>query len=572
MQGEPKQRKGSSRRKFIAGLGGAALATAGAATLSTVGCQKSAPTWSAEFDWVCVGSGIAGCAAAIAGHDKGLRTLVIDKAEQLGGTSTQSSGILWVPMNYMAKVEGIQDSREDALAYLNYVSGGYSLPEYREAFVDNAARVFEYLCRKADFAFSIGGSEFYYPIAPGSQERGRLVIPIAFPAETLGAWRDRVQNSVFIRGLAEAWEGATESKNTDRFGPYRYNEAAIALWKKRMDPAKVDAVIKADGEKRVGGAGLIAYAMRALIKRGVEIRTATKAEKLVMDGDRAVGLAVLQNEKSEYIRARKGVLLAMGGNVNGRGGHGDSWILAAEAGAALSNVSVIIAMITLPGPGERFPGEGPFGRPNIEVGFTHSAIVNRFGERFGDESFFQAFGAKFKDFDVMGEHQFRNFPCYLVFDRTCLEKNSFVGLPAGNTEQLEWVSQGQTIAELAGKLKMPADKLQATVARFNEFARRGKDEEFNRKPATMGGLEKPPFYGVMLDAPDPYRADMHIAISPQGQVLRAKDQKPIPGLYACGATASTDRIWGIGYQAGHSLMSGATFGFLAAEHAAAFTA
>lgn len=561
----------NSRRKFIKKLGGGALAAAGAATLPTLGCQTS-PKWSATVDWVCVGSGMAGCAAAIAGHDKGMQTLVIDKAEKLGGTSTQSGGILWVPMNSLEKGAGIADSRQEALEYLDFVGGGYSRPEYREPLVDNAARVFDYLSQKADFSFAIGGSEFYYPISPGSRERGRLVVPTPFPAETLGAWRDKVLNAVFIRGLGEALEGGSEIRNTEHFGPYRYNEAAIALWKKVLDPAKVDAIVKNDEASRVGGAALIGYGVRALLKRGIEIRTGTSAEKLLMDGNRVAGLTVVQNGKSENIRARKGVLLAMGGNVNGRGGHGDTWSLPAEAGAALSNISVVIPMITLPAPDEKFPGEGPFGRANIEAGLSHSIIVNRFGERFGDESFFQAFGAKFKDFDVMGNHRFRNYPCYLVFDRTCLEKNSFVGLPPGNSELLDWVPQGQTIGELAGKLKMPADKLQATVARFNDFARRGKDGEFNRKPPTMGALEKPPYYGAVMNSPDPYQADTHVVINPQGQVLHAKDEKPIQGLYACGATVSWNRIWGIGYQAGHSLMSGATFGFLAAEHAAAATA
>ena len=41
------------------------------------------------FDWICVGSGTSGLAAAIFGHDRGLKTLVLEKASKIGGTTAQ---------------------------------------------------------------------------------------------------------------------------------------------------------------------------------------------------------------------------------------------------------------------------------------------------------------------------------------------------------------------------------------------------------------------------------------------------------------------------------------------------
>jgi 3-oxosteroid 1-dehydrogenase len=549
-------------------LGGGTLATAAVASLSPLSVSADAK-WDGVYDWICVGSGFGGCSSAIAAHDRGLKVLVLEKYDLIGGVTSQSGGSVWVPMNALARASGIPDSRDEALAYLNYIGSGYGRPKYRESFVDNAARVFDYLRERADFHFHLSGREFYYPVAPGSKDRGRLTLPDAFQAETLGPLKGKVLNSIFIRGLDEALNGS-EIENTEHYGPLRTSRDSIELWKEKLGPERTDAVLKKDDAERVGGSALIGYAVRALQKRQVEIRTGAAVVRLVRSGDAVSGVTILQNGRTANLRAQKGVALAMGGDINGRGSYGDAWSLAAEAGAAIHSTSRISSMTTLPAPGEVFPGSGRlFGRSNSETGMSHSIVVNRFGERFGSESFFQEFGAKMKDFDTMGEHRFRNFPCYLVFDSNLLEKYSFVGLPPGNTRQLNWINQAQTLAELAAKIKLPADKLQATAARFNDFVRKDKDRDFNRDPATMGAIETPPFYGAELDAPDPFVAESKVVVDLQGRVVRVGDESPIPGLYACGALIDFSRIWGVGYQRGHSLMSAAVFGFLAAEHAAA---
>ncbi len=197
----------ASRRKFIRELGRRVLAGsaagAGFAAVNSQTASAAATKWSETYDWICVGSGIAGCSGAIAAHDKGLKTIVLEKMDSIGGTTSQSGGHLWVPMNSFAKAAGIQDSREEALAFLTFVGSGYSRAKYRESFVDNAARVLDYLREKADFKFRLGGSEFYYPISPGSKKLGRIIDTIPFQSENLGSMRGKVLNSLFVQGLNE---------------------------------------------------------------------------------------------------------------------------------------------------------------------------------------------------------------------------------------------------------------------------------------------------------------------------------------------------------------------------------
>jgi hypothetical protein len=106
------------------------------------------------------------------------------------------------------------------------------------------------------------------------------------------------------------------------------------------------------------------------------------------------------------------------------------------------------------------------------------------------------------------------------------------------------------------------------VARFNAHARRGENLDFGRHPDSLGPVEKPPFYGVELVTPDPFRATITIVVNCRAQVLHHATQQPILGLYACGNMVATDCWLGVGYQAGCQLMGAAIFGFLAAQHAA----
>ena len=229
-----------TRRKFIKGLGSTALVTVAASTVPQIGCspQGIRTDWSSTYDWICVGSGFTGCAAAIAGHDKGFKTLLLEKADLIGGLSSQSGGILWVPMNYLQKAAGVKETREEALQYMRYLSAGYARPEYMEAYVDNAARVLEYLHEKADADFRLAGGEFY-PV-PGISKEGRMVVCQPFPADTLGAWREKVRLSIHPRGLYEALEGY-ESPQQGRDpvlqgkAPGRHMESRLAVWKKRKN-------------------------------------------------------------------------------------------------------------------------------------------------------------------------------------------------------------------------------------------------------------------------------------------------------------------------------------------------
>jgi glycine/D-amino acid oxidase-like deaminating enzyme len=559
------------RRTFLKQAGGRAIAATAAVTVpAAVGGAQTIRS-AATFDWICVGAGVAGCMAAIVGHDKGLKTVLLERDAKLAGTTSESAGTLWVPLNKFQQAAGIQDSREKALAYLEFMGGGdvYTRRQDMEWYVDNAARAIAYFHEKADVKFRVCEMpEFLYPEAPGSMPFGRSLICEPFPAADLGAWRNKVGISSYHHGLSEALEntehnpslggrvkGGSDGPHIGYSGPVRGDEKKIALWRKRLG-SKLDVMLTKDEEHRVAGASLLAHVFRAVLKRGIEVRTETTVEKLLVENGRVVGVTVRRAGKEENIRATRGVMLGTGG--------GNGMYLAAAAGAALDTE----AEMPGPLPSLRDPSERG-GRGNYEQRMRHSIIVNKRGERFGDETRYG--GLPVNRFEPFKTHRFENIPNYFIFDTQLLEKYSFLGLPPGNTtEGLEWIAKGNTLAELAQKLQLPAENLEATVTRFNQVVTQGNDRDFDRGPETLGRVEKPPYYGLQVTMIDPLRVSITVVVNRSAQVLGHDGKKPIPGLYAVGPRSwiETDQIWGIGYQAGFDLTYIALSALSAGEHVA----
>src|ERR1700761_9473586 len=120
-------------------------------------------SWDADVDLVVLGSG----AAAL----EGASVLVLEKADVIGGTTAVSGGGLWIPNNRHMHEEGVEDSREDALAYLRACSGVNGDDDILVALVDEGPPMVEYLEDRGGLRFrawpGIGGATDYRPWLPG---------------------------------------------------------------------------------------------------------------------------------------------------------------------------------------------------------------------------------------------------------------------------------------------------------------------------------------------------------------------------------------------------------------------
>src|SRR5882757_267331 len=118
--------------------------------------------------------------------------------------------------------------------------------------------------------------------------------------------------------------------------------------------------------------------------------------------------------------------------------------------------------------------------------------------------------------------------------------------------------KADTLAELAKKVmgnpyqKMPLKHLEATVARYNMFASKGADEDFE-KPV-LHRIETPPFYAAYasIRVLDSYGG---LKINGKAQVLDTRGQV-IPGLYAGGEASGGGQQHGIGRATVHGYIAG----------------
>ncbi|MGZ3410321.1 MAG: FAD-dependent oxidoreductase [Xanthobacteraceae bacterium] len=526
------------------------------------------------FDVVVVGTGVAGLSAALAAHEHGLSVLVLEKDDKVGGGTTESAGLIWIGDNHLARAAGYSDSKADIERYTRFLAGGEEVDANFNAFYGRADEALAFFERCGlTFQLTRGISDHYFGVAPGARPEGRSLEATLISGHDLGEWRDRVRmppipNYVTAEEMIN-WGGQNRESHWDQ---------ALVRERKAKD-------------MRGKGVGLICHFMKQLLARGVEVRTGTPVTRLIHHRDRVAGVAT----ENEEIPARRAVVLATGGyesnatlvaDLDGWTNwvsqfppalFGDGLMLATEIGAAFrrsrNNMQLFL--------GFSIPPEKPADEPRIQLAgivelcSPHTMVVNRSGLRFADEAYFQGMVPALRLFNP-ATHTYPNMPCFLIFDSQYAKSFSFGGQPEG-AEIPSWVARNETLGGLAEKLGIDATRLPQTAERYNAHVRAGRDEDFHRGEKawrmareegadanqSLGEVAKPPFYGIELHPTG--AGSVGVLTSEWGEVLAERSRDAISGLYAIGnVTARVE--YGAGYQAGLTLASALTFGFLAAQH------
>src|SRR4051812_6083352 len=75
-----------------------------------------------RFDVVVVGSGAGGFTTALTAAAHESDTLLLERADELGGTTRKSAAYFWIPNNRFMRAAGINDPRPQALEYMARLS------------------------------------------------------------------------------------------------------------------------------------------------------------------------------------------------------------------------------------------------------------------------------------------------------------------------------------------------------------------------------------------------------------------------------------------------------------------
>jgi fumarate reductase flavoprotein subunit len=98
----------------------------------------------------------------------------------------------------------------------------------------------------------------------------------------------------------------------------------------------------------------------------------------------------------------------------------------------------------------------------------------------------------------------------------------------------EMTVKADTIEKLARKMEVPVATFKATIDRYNELARTGRDLEYGKRPDRLTTVDKPPFFAGIIE--------QHILVVLGGCITNTSfqpldaDRKVIPGLYLAGNT------------------------------------
>jgi 3-oxosteroid 1-dehydrogenase len=543
--------------------------------------------WDHEFDLVVVGSGGGGLTAALTAHDNGLSVVVVEKGALFGGSTGVSGGGIWIPNNPTLRAKGHDDSRESVRRYLDLLTEGRVPAARLDAFVDNGPAAMELLgkSRWIRFFWTRGYAD-YHPEFEGGRPLGRSIESIPFDTRQLGE-DEKYQRPNSMKGPLGLWVTSRDYHDLAMVKrTWRGRRASVvAAW-------RVSSNLFRRRHMSTGGRALVARLRMALKDARIPLWLQTPMTELVTDESGAVtGVVARRDGQTVRIRGRHGVLLATGGfdhNQEMREKHlpaggradfgmgagentGDGILAGERVGAALDLMDDAWWM-----PAVRHPAGATI--PLVsERCIPPSVIVSTQGRRFTNES---APYVNFVHDQLVGGH----VPAWFVMDAKARARYPFAQILPGMPIPEAFYKQGvafraDTLAELAGKIGVPAGVLVETVERFNRFARIGKDEDFGRgdsaydryygdptlKNPNLDVIGKAPYYAFRVECGD-LGTKGGLVCDEHSRVLRP-DGSVIEGLYATGNTSASvmgNEYAGPGATIGPSIV----FGYIAARHAA----
>lgn len=443
--------QGMTRRealKFgsLLGLGAAAAGALAGCAPKTVGSNQAMAatndeadvTWDEEADVVVIGSGTGAYTAMRCAND-GLDVIVLEKNAQAGGSTIFSSSVVWAPCNDLSIAEGIEDSREEALTYIEALSGDTFLPDEAAAFIDNINAAVRNSTDIAGVEWAIWPAGIDYSVfLPGGKERGRAILPKVPEGETsIGKF-----NGPIIEAATRL--GARFMTNT---------------------PAKrFISRTAADGTIEV--LGVVADSNGKLIN--VKARRAV----VLASGGFDWNMSMMENYLRTPARYSWGIATD----------DGDGQKMAMRLGADLRFMSEAFLS---PGYKKEFEEAHERGMSQLSTIIRDDAkrgiiFVNAHGKRFTNEcASYDCVGRSFGGFENNGENRsWANLPAWAIVDQAGADGHAFNGGEPG-TPGPSYVKY-DTLEELAEGCGIDKEGLLAQIARFNEYAERGEDPDFGR--------------------------------------------------------------------------------------------
>lgn len=556
----------------------------------------------AAFDVVVIGAGGAGMAAALFAAIDGARVLLVERSEYVGGTTAWSGGTTWVPGTRHAASVNPADNLKEAARYLANAVGNRTPAALRQAFLDNGSRAVDQIETNSEVKYRA------YPRHPdyiselgGSTVNGRALEPLPFDGRLLGPLfkliRPPIPEFTVLGGMMVDRTDINHLLALSKSFP-SFKHAVKLLTRHASD-----RISHPRGTRLVMGNALVGRLLYSLsLRSNVTLAMNTSVEKIHQGAGGIESVSLVNNGHRRTFRVKGGVILASGGFNRhpqlrkdmlpgidaawcpAAPGHtGQAHELAQQLGGHYGSGGLSHAFWAPVSLRKRDDGsQAVFPHFMMDRAKPGMVTVNQAGERFVNESTsYHLFGLKMQEADKSTP----SIPAYLICDAEALRRYG-LGMVRPGGKGLEpfladgYLTQADSLEELAKKLGINAAGLSASVKKLNSYAETGIDPDFQRgvtayaqnmgdtnrggKNPNIGPLTQAPYYAVRL-YPGDIGAATGFETNADACVLGA-DQQPIAGLYAVGNDMHS--IMGGTYPGpGITLGPGLVFGYLAACHA-----
>lgn len=511
---------------------------------SLSGCSSTSAqgsiNWDREVDFLVVGYGLAGAAAAVEASDidPNASILVLEKLPEAmaGGNSIASGQTFVVPA---------KDDVETFHTYFKAMNEPNPIPEEYSSWIANEfANQINWISATMDNA----GFEVGY-VGGGPLRWGSLVVEFSnLPGSNFKG------TSAHIR-----------QKDSGSFMPG-------GLWH--------------------------GFNAAAKLRENIEIAYSTPVIDLIQDPetDAILGVVAKSEGKEIKIKANKGVLLACGGYENNlqmqKDFHGvDNVVTTGTPGNTGDGIQMLMKVGAQMWHMKNQTQSGGYWLGVKTPDFDSSFILNM---TFTSGSYLQVDGEGDRFFDESKTYHRQHMkdlkygkwldlpheealPVWFIFDDSVCKNNTIISpwlswpvttegykWSADNSAEIEkgWILKADSIEDLAKQMGYEPEKIKATVNDFNLMVDSGKDTQFNRDITTMSKIENGPYYAVQL-TPALVSTTGGAVRNTSSQVLDWNNE-PIPNLYEAGELGSYVANL---YQNGVFLSECIASGRAAAQHA-----
>ncbi len=295
--------------------------------------------------------------------------------------------------------------------------------------------------------------------------------------------------------------------------------------------------------KDASGAELVKKLEKKAKDSGVTLLTNADAKKITAkDGKGQFNQVEAKvNEKDITFSAKKGIVVASGGfganlemrkkynkemdekilSTTSTGSMGDGIVIGEDIGAGTTDMEYI----------QTYPTCDPETGRLLYVGDVRmeglSILVNKEGKRFVEE-------LERRDVISKAVTKQSDGHSYMFWDQAAMDKSK-----VDKTHKKEYESlinrglliKADTVEEAAKHFEIDTKELQKTVDTYNQYAKDGKDKDFNKRGELVAFGEGP--YYIMKSIPAVHHTMGGLTINPKAELLDG-DKKVIPHVYAAG--------------------------------------